>query len=328
MSTGGHRPRIVAIVGPTGTGKSALALWLAGALGAEIVSADSRQVYRGLDVGTAKPSAEERARVPHHLIDVADPDEPFDVARYRRLATEAIAAIVARGRRVILCGGSGLYHRVLLYGLCAAPAGPPGLRQALLGASGGDARRLYAWLQRLDRAAAARLHPHDRVRIVRALEVVLGSGRRLSEWQRGHGFRERPFDALTIALDLPREVHARRIEERCRAMLAGGLVEEVESLRARYGPELPVLGTLGYREVGQMLAGKCSAEESLVAMAAATRQLAKRQRTWFRHQAEAEWFDADRDAAAVRARVEEFFAAAGPGAAEQSALACTHGGRK
>jgi tRNA dimethylallyltransferase len=283
------RPRLVCLVGPTASGKSALALELAAALDAEIVSADSRQVYRGLDVGTAKPSAAERARVRHHCLDLVGPDEPFDVARFRAAATAAIADAHARGKAVIVAGGTGLYVRALLSGLCPAPASPPALRDALaaeMRAVGPAA--LHRRLALADPLAAAHINPNDGARIGRALAVALSTGRPLSAWQAEHGFREAPYDALVIGLAWPADELATRIRTRAGVMVAAGF--EARAL-ARRGlvPDAPAFRAVGYREMLACAAGTSDLDTALAATVHATCRFAKRQRTWFRARPEVVW---------------------------------------
>jgi tRNA dimethylallyltransferase len=297
--------RVVAVVGPTAAGKTELALGLAEALGGEIVGADSRQVFRRLDIGTAKPTAAERARVPHHLIDVADPDERFDAARYRELALAAVRDIHRRGRVAVVCGGTGLYLRALLHGLFEGPPASPSLRAALRaeeerGGPGTLHRRLAAH----DPATAARLHPRDVFRIVRALEVLELTGRPISAWQDDHHFADTTLAPLVIGCGRPRDELAARIEARCRAMIANGLLDEIGALAARgYGPEHAPLRSVGYREIGAHLRGELDFATAFDAFTRATRRLAKRQLTWFRADPAIRWLhpDRDRDAALVHA---------------------------
>ncbi|HET7785655.1 MAG TPA: tRNA (adenosine(37)-N6)-dimethylallyltransferase MiaA [Myxococcales bacterium] len=272
--------RLVVIAGPTASGKTALAVALAGRLGAEIVSADSQQCYRGLDAGTAKPTAEERRRAPHHLLDVADPEDQLDARRFVRLADAAIAEISARGKRVIVAGGTGLWIRALLRGLVEAPGASPDFRAALREEF--EARGVPAVHQRLaavDAEAAARILPNDRVRIERALEVHALSGRPLSELQREHRFAEPRYLAMTLFLDPPREVLRERIEARTRHMFAeGALRRETEWLLARGATR--ALGIIGYAEMAEALrSGDFAAAEERTR--ARTWQYARRQRTWF-----------------------------------------------
>lgn len=305
------RPRLVCLVGPTASGKTALALSLAERLDVEIVSADSRQVYRGLDVGTAKPTAAERARVPHHGVDVADPGEPFDAARFRALAAEAVAAAHGRGRAVLVVGGTGLWVRALLHGLCPAPPGAPALRRVLRGWVARDgAPALHRRLALVDPVAAARIHPNDAVRVVRALEVPLASGRRLSAWQAAHGFADAPWDALVVGcLRDVGELDA-RIAARARRMLADGFLDEVRVLAARGLPaDAPAWRSVGYREMRDCVEGRVDLEAALDATVRATRRFARRQRTWFRGEPAVCWRHPTRDAARVAAEVETFLAA-------------------
>lgn len=293
----------VVIVGPTAVGKSALALELAEAAGGEVVSADSRQVYRHLDIATAKPSAAERARVPHHLLDVVDPDESFDAARYRTLALAAVGAIETRARPVVVCGGTGLYLRALLGGLFVGPAAVPALRARLRACEEEDPGSLYRRLAAVDPPTAARLHPRDLVRIVRALEVEELTGRRISAWQEDHRFGDRGVRALVLGCARPPEELARRIDARCGEMLAAGLLDEIRGLWARgYGPELRPMQSVGYREMGAYLRGATDFATAVAAFARATRRLAKRQRTWWRSEPAIEWYHPERERAAMLAR--------------------------
>ena len=304
--------RLVCIVGPTASGKTALALDLAERLGGEIVSADSRQVYRGLDVGTAKATAAERARVPHHCLDLVDPGERFDVARFRTAAAQAIGAIAARGHVPLVVGGTGLYVRALLHGLCPAPPRAPALRaelEATVAAEGPAA--LHRRLAGLDPTAAARLAPRDTVRIVRALEVALASGVPLSRWQAEHRFAERPYEALVIGLARPtRELDA-RIGARASAMVAGGFLDEVRALAARG----VVVDAVGYREMLACVEGRTDVATALAATVRATRQFAKRQRTWFRREPDVVWHHPEADVDALVAAATAFVAAPGRRAA-------------
>jgi tRNA dimethylallyltransferase len=278
----------VVIVGPTASGKTSLACEMAEKLGAEIVSADSQQCYRGLDTGTAKPTAAEQARARHHLLDVADPEEQLDAARFVRLAGEAIAEIGKRGKRVIVAGGTGLWIRALLQGLVDAPGASPEFRAGLraefeqLGVPA-----LHARLQTLDPAAAARIGANDRVRIERALEVHALSGRPLSELQREHRFAGARHDALTIFLDPPRELLRERIDRRTREMYAGGALQRETQWLLQRGA-VKALKIIGYGECAEALSTNDfrAAEERT---AARTRRYAKRQRTWFAREHAGEW---------------------------------------
>ena len=293
------RPRVIAIVGPTGTGKTELACAIARKTGAEIVSADSMQVYRGLDIGTAKPSAELRAEIPHHAIDLVAPDEPMSAGRWAEAARAAAHAIDARRRPILLVGGTGLYARAFAGGLIADVESDTGIREALEARPLEDLR---AELTRLDPAAASRIAANDRIRTVRALEALRLAGEPISKQQARHGFKDRPFEVVWIGLGVGRDVLATRLRARVEAMFAAGLVEEVRGLHAAgYSPSLRSLSAIGYREVGWLLAGRISEAEAVERTWIATRRYAKRQRSWFRAEPGLEWVDADaRDLALER----------------------------
>jgi len=286
---------ILLITGPTAGGKERLALAVAERLGGEIVSADSMKVYRGLDVGTAKPSPEARRRVPHHAIDVADPDETFSAARWLELAEAAIADIRARGRAPIVSGGTPLYLKALLEGLFEGPAADPALRRRLraeAGARGAD--HLHARLARLDPEAAGRIHPNDLRRIVRALEVHEKTGRPISALQRQWGERRPAYRPLLLALRRSRDDLTRRITDRARRMLEAGLVDEVRALVGRCGDlARGPRQALGYAEVLAYLRGDLAEADLQAAIVAHTRQFARRQMSWLRRFEGATWLDAD-----------------------------------
>ncbi|MBI5506279.1 MAG: tRNA (adenosine(37)-N6)-dimethylallyltransferase MiaA [Deltaproteobacteria bacterium] len=279
--------RVLVVAGPTASGKSELATALAEALGAEIVGADSRQIYRYMDVGTAKPPAELRARVRHHLIDVVDPDADYDVAAWRRDALSVLADIHARGHAAIVCGGTGLYLRSLEHGLFAGPPADVALRRSLEREEAQSPGTLHVRLARVDPPSAARIHANDLVRLIRALEVFESTGRPLSMWLAEHGLSERPFVTLTLEVEVAREELRERIEARSRAMVEAGLVEELASLHARgYAPATRAFQAIGYREAGLCLAGALPRRALAEAIGRATNQYAKRQRTWLRGQAD------------------------------------------
>jgi len=282
-------PPLLVVLGPTASGKSPLAMSLAESLGGEIVSADSMQVYRGLDVGTAKPTPDERARVPHHLVDVLDPGETFSAADFRRRAIEAARAIAARGRVPLVVGGTGLYLRALLHGIVPAPSADPELRAAYRRVEDeGGPGTLHRRLAQVDPAAAARLHPHDLVRIERALEVHHLVGRPLSDLQAEHSFAAGDVVALRLRLDVPREVLNDRIDARAARMVASGWVEEVRSLiRSGVDPDGRALQGLGYRRVVERVRGETDEAEMLRRVRADTRTYARRQIAWFRGEREA-----------------------------------------
>jgi tRNA dimethylallyltransferase len=285
--------RVVAVVGPTASGKTAVGLRLARELDGEIVSADSVQLYRGLDVGSAKPTAEERAAAPHHLIDVVDPDAPYTAADFERDASAAIRVIAGRGKVPIIVGGTTLYVRALLHGLCPAPPGDEGIRQRLAERASVEGwPALHAELATLDPDAASRIHPNDRIRIERALEVVLTTGQTLTRVQETHAFPGNGFPAFQIALKLPRELLYERIDRRVLQMFDEGWIEEVESLLERgYDPDLKPLQAIGYRDVVRLVRGEQGREEAVRRIQRDTRRFSKRQMTWLRKEPGVHWHD-------------------------------------
>jgi tRNA dimethylallyltransferase len=283
-------PGLIVICGPTATGKSGLALELAQTLNTVILSADSRACYRELDIGTAKPSPQERSLVPHYLLDICDPRDTLTVAEYQQQAQELIVHFQHQGITPILVGGTGLYIRAITEGLKIPRVPPqPALRSQLqaLGQS-----QLYAVLQQVDPVSSQRIHPHDPVRTVRALEVYYVTGHPLSEQQGSH---PPSYPIVQIGLDCCQpDALTQRIARRSRQMLTAGLVEEVKTLGETYGFDLPLLETLGYQEIKQYLLGQLTLPEAEAAIILHTRQFAKRQRTWFRANDQIQWFDADR----------------------------------
>ena len=288
------RPRVGFIVGPTGAGKTALAIAVAERIGAEIVNADSRQVYRRMDLGTAKPTTEELRRVRHHLIDIRDPNDPLDVAAFEPIARAAIAEILGRGRAVLVVGGSGLYLRVLRSGIFRGPAADPALRARLTAIAQRDGTpSLHARLSVIDSAATTRISPNDLVRIIRALEVFALTGVTISEHQARHRFASNPYNSLTIGITPPRALLYATIDRRFDAMIAAGLVDEVRSLIAAGDDQgRTALSTTGYREIVAYLRGETELATAIVNAKRESRRLAKRQLTWFRAQPEISWIDA------------------------------------
>jgi tRNA dimethylallyltransferase len=285
---------LVCVVGPTGVGKTDFALALAEAIGGEIVNADSRQVYRGMDIGTAKPTAEERARVPHHLIDILDPSEPFSAGAFVRLAGEAIDAIRGRKNVPVVVGGTGLYVRALVDGIWQGPRGEPGLRAALAAvAETRGAGEPHRMLRRLDPESAAALHPNDRHKVQRALEITLMEGRPASALRRAHGFPG-AREATLVGLTMPRARLYARIERRVDAMIAAGWPAETEALLAAgVGPEAPGMNAVGYRQLVRHIRGEIPLETAVSEIKQATRNYAKRQFTWFRKDARIRWLEAE-----------------------------------
>lgn len=286
---------IVVLVGPTAAGKSAAAVRLALAVQTEVLAADSRQVYRQMDIATDKPTEVERRGVPHGLIDLVDPDESFNVGQYRREAEREIARLHAEGKLPLIVGGTGLYVRALVRGLCEGPPSDPALRARLEAeAERLGAVALHRRLAEHDPTTAARLHPNDRVKVIRALEVHAQLGRPLSSLHEGHAFAERPYAALLLGLNRDRQELYRRIENRVDAMLARGLVEETSRLLAAgYRRELGSMKGLGYKQMAGFLAGEYRYEEAVRRLKRDTRHFAKRQLTWFRKEPGILWFDAD-----------------------------------
>jgi len=303
-----ERPPLVVLVGPTAVGKTALAVHLCQKFGAEVVGADSVQVYRGLDIGSAKPTARERTLAPHHLVDVAEPDRPLDAAAYARLADEAIAELARRGKRVIVAGGSGLYIKALLQGLAPAPPVDPALRAELAAQwQEQGPQAMHARLAELDPQAADRLHPNDRQRVLRALEVCLQTGEPFSRLQQRHGFQKSRYPHLLIGLTRPRQELNRRIDLRCRQMWDQGLLQEVEGLLKRgVPPQVRPLQSLGYRHALMVLLEGMAPAEALALMIRDTKAYAKRQMTWFRGLEGIHWHLPE-DLAGVSRRVRNFW---------------------
>ncbi|MFZ3211881.1 MAG: tRNA (adenosine(37)-N6)-dimethylallyltransferase MiaA [Terriglobales bacterium] len=283
-------PLLLVIVGPTGSGKTALSLALAERFRGEIVNCDSVALYRGFEIGTAKPAAEERARAPHHLLDIVDPTAVFTAGDYAQAARRAVAEIAARGHLPIVVGGSGLYLRAFLQGLFAGPKRSEEMRARLreITQSKGS-KHLHRILARLDPAAAGKIHPHDAPKLIRAIEVCLAARRKMTElWQHGRdpltGFR-----ILRIGLDPERAALYERINQRARQMFDFGLVEETARLLERYGASAPPMQSLGYKQAVQLLRGEVDRESAIAAAQQAHRNYAKRQMTWFRREADVRW---------------------------------------
>ncbi|MFN7018393.1 MAG: tRNA (adenosine(37)-N6)-dimethylallyltransferase MiaA [Fimbriimonadales bacterium] len=283
---------LVVILGPTATGKTEVGILLAERWNGEIISADSSAVYRGLDIGSAKPTPEERRRVRFHLIDVADPDEVFTAAKFRDLALQAIAEIQGRGKRVFVVGGTGLYLRVLLHGFSLAPppADPEVRARWRAEVERVGAPALHERLKQIDPIAAARIHPNDAVRITRAFEVYETTGVPISQWQQQ---AENELPALKIGLTLPRALLYQRIDQRVDKMIAQGMLQEVQNLLQKgYNPEQPALKGLGYRHLIGYIQGRVGWDEAVRLWKRDTRRFAKRQITWFRKEPDVQWIDA------------------------------------
>lgn len=297
------------IVGPTGAGKSALAMEVAERSNCEIINADSRQFYRGMDLGTAKPSAQDRRRVPHHLIDVRNPGEPLDVAEFAQIARAAIEEIAARGRNPLVVGGSGLYLRVIRGGIFRGPAASSDIRGRLakIAAQRGVAH-LHRQLREIDPEAANRIGVNDLYRIVRAIEVFELTGEKISAHQRRHRFADNGYDTLKVGVEVERKKLYEAIDRRFDAMVAAGLVGEVRALvEAGYSPGKPPLSTIGYKQIAAHLRGEIALADAVALAKQESRRLAKRQITWFRREPEIVWLDRERGAQDAFALFEKLF---------------------
>jgi tRNA dimethylallyltransferase len=288
-------PLAILLLGPTGSGKTALSLALGEQFNGEIISCDSVAVYRGMDLGSAKPTTEERARLPHHLIDVADPDHAFTAGEYSRLARAALGDITQRHRLPIVTGGTGLYLRALTAGLFAGPARQQDLRDRLRRS---HQRHGGAWLQRvltrLDPASATRIHANDTPKLIRAIEICLATRKPMSAIFEEEVLARNPltgYRLLRIGLNPPRPQLYDRLNQRCAAMFAAGLIDETRTLLARYG-EVKALDSLGYRQALSLLNGESTLEAAVAAAQQGHRNYAKRQLTWFRREQDVHWIAA------------------------------------
>ncbi len=287
------RIRLLVIQGPTASGKTELALRIAEEIGGEIINADSMQVYRGMDIGTAKPSDEQRLRIPHHLVDIVDPDLNFTANHFRQEAKRAIDDIVSRGRKPIVVGGTGLYIRALIKGLVDAPAADEAYRaelQEIAAREGGEAI-LYR-LAAVDPVTASILHPNDHVRIVRALEVHRHCGRPVSEMRESHGFSLDDYLTLKMGIHVERHELYRRIDCRVDRMMADGFIDEVRRLLLLgYSTDNKAMKSIGYSEICSFVKGEFPLEEAVRLIKRNTRHYAKRQETWFRRDPEISWVE-------------------------------------
>jgi len=303
------KPRLLVILGPTASGKSKLGMYIAEGLRSEIVSADSLQLYRHLDIGTAKPSREERGIVPHHMIGIIDPDEDFNAGKFRAEARKAIEELNRSGKGIILIGGTYLYVKVLLSGLIEDLPADQEIRNSLkkLRSEFGT-EYVYERLKSLDPGAAARIHPNDYLRAERALEVFYLTGEKMSHLQSLHEFGERDYEYIKIGIAVEREELRRRIDARVDKMMDEGLVEEVKKLRLMgYGPELKPMQSIGYKEINRYLDGEIGLEEAVGLIKRDTKRFAKRQMTWLRRDKEIDWFELPRDYEKVLHTARAFF---------------------
>jgi len=289
------RARIVILIGPTASGKSGLAMALARHVGGEVVSADSQQVYIGMDIGTGKVTRQERAEVPHHLIDILRPDEPMTAQRFVEIADDAIAQVAARARPVIVAGGTMLYVRALLRGLFDGPPASDEIRQRLRdeAAGGGSPEALWQRLSKVDAEAAQRIDRNDLKRVIRALEVFELTGIPISEHQKRHDHSKVPrrYPARVVGLGTERELLYRRINRRVEQMFDQGLIDEVRALReAGYGPDLRSQAAIGYAETHQLLDGEFDFADAIRKTKKNSRRYARRQLSWYRRDPDIEWF--------------------------------------
>jgi tRNA dimethylallyltransferase len=289
IAMGANRARIISILGPTSTGKSELALFLAKSLDGEIVNGDSMQVYRHFNIGSAKPSMAEQREIPHHLIDVVNPDEEFNAALFQQIADDAIEDIRSRGRVPVVVGGTGLYLRALFHGLFPAKSNPD-LRQRLRVLFRENPSHTYSELESRDPEYAASISPHDITRVVRGLEIVHLTGKSMSEWQKEHGFREERYEVLKLGLTIDRAHLYRRIDERVERMLEQGWIDEVRGLvDAGWDRSLKPFQGIGYREILLFLTGEMDYDGMVTAIKTSTRHYAKRQVTWFSKEKNVSW---------------------------------------
>ncbi len=289
------KSKVVVICGPTGIGKTAVSVEIASRLRGEIISADSMQIYRYMDIGTAKPSQDERRRIPHHLIDIIDPDQPFDAASYAKMARKLILRRFVPGMIPFVVGGTGLYIRVLAHGLFKGKTSDPVIRKELKNlAKRHGTQHLYDQLRGADSISAQKIHPNDTYRIIRALEVHRITGKSISEYHQQHGFSEHRFDTLKIGLNMERNLLYDRINRRVDEMISAGLAEEVQKLLNKgYSENLKSMRSIGYRHMMDYIKGRLSHEEAVRILKRDTRRYAKRQFTWFRADPEIVWFRPD-----------------------------------
>jgi len=308
-----ERPRVVILLGPTGVGKSKLAIELAQEFGGEIISADSMQVYRYMDIGTAKPTLEEQKRIPHHLIDLVNPDQPFQAALYRTLGRKTIDQLDQEGKFIWVVGGTGLYIKTLSQGLFASPQIDPGVRERLKHEAQekrGDV--LYQRLKRVDPKTASKLHPRDLFRTIRALEVFDSTGIPISFYREQHRFGERPYLTLRIGLEMNRVALYHRIDQRVDQMTEKGLLQEVKGLiEMGYSAELKPMQSLGYKQMVQFLTKKIGWAEAVKEMKSDTRHYAKRQLTWFKADTAVHWRDMSTDREKIFMEIKSFLGRGG-----------------
>jgi tRNA dimethylallyltransferase len=289
------KPKVIVICGPTGIGKTTVGIGLAEKLGGEIISADSMQIYRHMDIGTAKPTAVEQNRVLHHLIDIVDPDEDFDAVRFAQMARDKVMQLHQKDVLPVVVGGTGLYIKALLQGLFQSHPVAPQIRERLTQeAAENGSSRLHDRLKEVDPDTAERLHPNDAYRIVRALETIESTGRSISEHHQDHGFADEPFHALKIGLQIDRQKLYDRIDQRVDLMIDAGLLDEVKKLLGMgYSADLKSMQSIGYRHMAAFIEGQLPWDECVRTLKRDTRRFAKRQFTWFGADPQIQWYEPD-----------------------------------
>ena len=290
MITVKEKPKVILICGPTGIGKTSIGIQLAEKLGGEIIGADSMQIYRYMDIGTAKPTTEEQARIPHHLIDIANPDDQFDAARYAELARDIVVKLNNRGITPFVVGGTGFYIKALFKGLFESEPIDPSIRNRLKKEAAEGSSALYERLKQIDPDTAKRLHPNDSYRIVRALETIESTGRSISDLHRDHRFSGDKFNVLKIGLQMDRNKLYSQIDHRVDLMIESGFVDEVKKLLGMgYSSSLKSMQSIGYRHIIDYLEGRLPWDECLRTLKRDTRRFAKRQLTWFAADQDLNW---------------------------------------
>jgi tRNA dimethylallyltransferase len=295
MCSASKKPKVIVICGPTGIGKTSVGIEIAEKFGGEIVSADSMQIYRYMDIGTAKPTVEEKRRIPHHMIDIVDPDEDYDAVQFSRQARAIIAELDSRDRLPFVVGGTGFYIKALLHGIFQSEPIDPKIRNRLRKeATDYGNCVLYDRLMEVDPDTAARLHPNDSYRIIRALETIESTGKSISDHHQEHGFPDDPYTVLKICLQMDRQQLYDRIDKRVDMMIEAGFVDEVKKLlEMGYAADLKSMQSIGYRHVVEFLEEKSSWDECVRTLKRDTRRFAKRQFTWFGADRENYWYEPD-----------------------------------
>ena len=287
------KPKILLVAGPTASGKTSLAIKLASLLDGEIVNADSMQIYRGMDIGTSKPTIAERKGIVHHMFDVAAPDEDFNASLYKSMSRKIIDNIIERDKKCVVVGGSGFYIKALTKGLYHAPHAEPELREKLYMEWNKSPEDLHKKLADIDPKSAYLIHPNDKARIVRALEIFYITGCKPSVLSEEHKFLDCPYNVFFSALTLPREQLYEKIDKRCEMMLMQGLIDETAAIVQKYGPEIKPMNSIGYKHAYNYISGGLSLEDMMLYFKRDTRHYAKRQITWFKADRNIKWFHPD-----------------------------------